>query len=44
LIGTLAGAVLAQTAGYRPALVVGGLVMLAGAAVILRSPVGRRRI
>jgi MFS family permease len=44
LIGTLAGAVLAQTAGYRPALVVGALVMLTGALVILRSPVGRRRV
>jgi MFS family permease len=44
LLGTVVGAVLAQTAGYRPALAVGALVMLAGALVILRSPVGRRRV
>jgi MFS family permease len=44
LIGTVAGALLAQTAGYRPTLVLGALAMLAGALVILRSPVGRRRI
>jgi MFS family permease len=43
LFGTVVGAVLAQTAGYRPALVVGALVMLAGALVILRSPVRHRR-
>ena len=44
LLGTVAGAVLAQTAGYRPTLVVAALVILAGAMVILRSPVRRRRI
>jgi predicted MFS family arabinose efflux permease len=43
LLGTVAGAVLAQTAGYRPTLVLGALIMLAAALVILRSPVGRRR-
>jgi MFS family permease len=43
LLGTVAAAVLAQTAGYRPTLVVGALAMLAGAVVILRSPVGHRR-
>jgi len=43
LLGTVGGAVLAQTAGYRPALVFGALVMFAGALVIVRSPVGRRR-
>jgi len=41
LLGTVAGAVLAQTAGYRPALVFGALVMFAAALVIVRSPVGR---
>jgi hypothetical protein len=39
----VAGAVPAQTAGYRPALVVGALVILAGAMMILRSPVRRRQ-
>lgn len=43
LIGTVAGAVLAQTVGYRPTLVLGALVMLAGTLVIAWSPVGRRR-
>jgi MFS family permease len=43
LLGTAAGAVLAQTAGYRPTLVVGALAMFIGALVILRSPVGLRR-
>ncbi len=43
LLGTVAGAALAQTAGYRPTLVVGALTMLTGALVILRSPVGQRR-
>jgi MFS family permease len=43
LLGTVVGAILAQTVGYRPTLVVGALVMLAGALVIVRSPVGRRR-
>ena len=43
LLGTVAGAVLAQTAGYRPTLVVGALAMFAGALVILHSPVGLRR-
>jgi predicted MFS family arabinose efflux permease len=44
LLGTAAGALLAQTIGYRPTLVVGALAMFSGALVILRSPVGRRRI
>jgi MFS family permease len=44
LLGTVAGALLAQTAGYRPALVLGALAMLAGALIILRSPIGLRRI
>ena len=43
LLGTVVGAALAQTAGYRPTLVVGALVMLAGAMVILRSPIRQRR-
>jgi MFS family permease len=43
LLGTVAGALLAQTTGYRPTLVVGALAMLAGALVVVRSPVGRRR-
>ncbi|HXN01990.1 MAG TPA: MFS transporter [Candidatus Dormibacteraeota bacterium] len=43
LLGTVVGAALAQTAGYRPTLVVGALVMVAGAMVILRSPVRQRR-
>jgi MFS family permease len=43
LLGTVAGALLAQAAGYRPTLVLGALAMLAGALVILRSPVGHRR-
>jgi MFS family permease len=43
LLGTGAGALLAQTAGYRPTLVVGAVAMLMGALVILRSPVGGRR-
>ncbi len=43
LLGTVAGAVLAQTTGYRPTLVVGALAMLAGALVVLRSPIGSRR-
>jgi MFS family permease len=43
LLGTAAGALLAQTVGYRPTLVVGALAMFTGALVILRSPVGRRR-
>lgn len=43
LLGTVAGAVLAQTAGYRPTLVVGALTMLTAALVILRSPIGLRR-
>ena len=43
LLGTVVGAILAQTVGYRPTLVVGALAMLAGAITILRSPVGHRR-
>src|SRR5205807_3432399 len=43
LLGTVAGAVLAQTGGYRPALGLGGLVMFGAALGIVRPPGGRRR-
>jgi len=43
LVGTVAGALVAQTAGYRPTLVLGALAMLAAAVAILRSPVAHRR-
>ncbi len=43
LFGSVVGAVLAQSAGYRTALLAGALAMLASAVVVVRSPVSRRR-
>ena len=39
LLGTALGGILGQTAGYRPALIVGALAMFAGALVVARSPI-----
>ena len=39
LLGTVAGGVLGQAAGFRLTLVIGALLMLTGALAILRSPV-----
>jgi MFS family permease len=43
LLGTLAGGVLGQTVGYRPALVLGAVATFAGALILLASPIARRR-
>jgi MFS family permease len=43
LAGTLLAGVLAQTIGYRPTLVIAAVAMLAGALVLLRSPVALAR-
>jgi len=42
LIGTVLGGVLGQTAGYRPTLILGAIVMFGAALIALASPIRRR--